>query len=48
MQNLSEEDFKQKYLKYKAKYLNLKGSSRILPGERKKTEETFFKSSLSY
>jgi len=25
MQNLSEEDFKQKYLKYKTKYLNLKG-----------------------
>ena len=24
MQNLSEEDFKQKYLKYKTKYLNLK------------------------
>ena len=28
MQNLSEEDFKQKYLKYKTKYLKLKGSGR--------------------
>ena len=27
MQNLSEEDFKQKYLKYKAKYLKLKGGA---------------------
>jgi hypothetical protein len=25
MQNFEEEDFKQKYLKYKTKYLNLKG-----------------------
>jgi len=34
MQNLSEEDYKQKYLKYKAKYLKLKGGEYDLTKSR--------------
>ena len=35
MQNLNEEDFKKKYFKYKAKYLELK---ELLEGGRKKSK----------